>query len=144
MRRFLIGVIVLVVLAVLFNYLQSHYARMRSGKETPEILLPDTVMSAEGVEYESYNDGVLGFRIRIQHSDENRLGKNSLQGIEVYEVDPKGNVLNEIRSQNGEYDKKNKLANFSEDVRIYLGKEIEMRRTRDGWKGAISRGEATC
>lgn len=127
MRRFLIGVIVLVVLAVLFNYLQSHYARMRSGKETPEILLPDTVMSAEGVEYESYNDGVLGFRIRIQHSDENRLGKNSLQGIEVYEVDPKGNVLNEIRSQNGEYDKKNKLANFSEDVRIYLGKEIEMR-----------------
>ncbi len=126
-RRLLIGVIVLVLFSVLFNYLQNYYARMRSAKEAPKVLSSDMVRSAEDLKYFVYSDAILEFKIIAQRLLETRHGKNLLQGIEVYEVNPDGSIRSEIRSRNAEYDRENKLADFSGDVRMYLGQEVELR-----------------
>ncbi len=127
MRRLLIGVIVLVFLTVLFNYLQGHYARMRETTEAPQILSSEMVGSAEDLTYSQHNDGVLEFEIRAQRVLETREGRKLLQDIVAYDFNPDKTIRNEIRSQNAEYDAENRRALFSGDVRIYLEDEVEMR-----------------
>lgn len=126
-RRFLIGIIVLVIAAVLFNYLYTWRRRARAVQTALQILDSKIVRSAEGIEYSDYRNGALRFRIRASRLVETRHGKSILQGVEAHDFDPDGSVRHEIRSDRAEYDAKAKMADFSGDVHLVLRRELEVR-----------------
>jgi len=126
-RRLLIGVIVLVLISVLFNYLHFRRGRSRSSVKTPQILSSDTARSVENIEYTDNQNGKIRFKIRARRLLETKLGKSLLQGIEAYDFNPDGSIHNEIRSQKAEYERDRKIADFAGDVRLSLGKGIELR-----------------
>jgi LPS export ABC transporter protein LptC len=128
MRRVLIGVIILTLGALLFNYLQSWYRRSRQVTKTPQILDPEMKRSAKDVFYSEYRGTprVLRFKIHANLLLEPQSGKNLLEGIEAYDFNPDGSVRNLIRSQKAEYDPERKLADFFGDVRLSIGKKVEL------------------
>jgi LPS export ABC transporter protein LptC len=126
-RRSLIGVIIAVLLAVLFNYQQILRKRNRVAEKNPQMLGSEMVRSAESIEYSEYKNGVLRFKIHARRLLEARMGKNLLEGIEAYDFNPDGSTHNEIRSRNAEYDRDRKIVDFSGDVRLFLDKDIELR-----------------
>ena len=67
MRRSLIGLVIVVLLSVVFNYLQVWYRRARLVKKVAQILNPEMLRSFEGFEYSSTPNGVLRFRIKARH-----------------------------------------------------------------------------
>ncbi len=127
MRRILIGVIILIFVSVLVNYLQTWYRRAHAVKTAPQILGSEMKRSAEKVDYSNYRDGILRFKIHAQGLLETKLGKSLLEGIEGYDFNPDGSIHNEIRSRKAEYDSDRKIADFSGDVRLFVSKQIELR-----------------
>ncbi len=127
LRRSLIGLIVFVLLAVAVNYAHIWYQRARSVKKAAQILSSEVARSFQGIEYSEYQKGVLRFRISARRVLESRQGKSFLEGIEAYDFNSDGSLNNEIRSRKAEYDRERKTAFFSGDVRLFLGKNIELR-----------------
>jgi LPS export ABC transporter protein LptC len=127
MRRFLIGVIILILIALLFNYLQTRRKRIRAVNPAPQILSSEMKSSAEGIEHSEYRNGVVRFKISARQLLESREGKKLLQGIAAHDFNPDGSIRNEIRSRNAEYDPDRKIADFSGDVHLFIGKQIEVR-----------------
>jgi LPS export ABC transporter protein LptC len=126
-RRLLIGVIVLVLISILFNYLHFRRGRSQSSVKSPPILSSDTVRSVENVEYTDNQDGRVRFKIHALRVLETKGGKSLLRGIEAYDFNPDGSVHNQIRSEKAEYDRDRKIADFAGDVRVFLGTGIELR-----------------
>ncbi len=127
MRHLLIGIILLVLLAVLYDYLQNRRSRNGFAKETPQILSSDTVRSMEDFDHWDYREGVLHFKIHAQKLLESDDKMSHLEGIEAFDLDPDGSIRNEIRSQFAVYDQRRKIVKFSGDVQLFLGSKIELR-----------------
>lgn len=127
LRRSLIGLIALVLLAIAVNYAHIWYQRARSVQKAAQILSSEVARSFNRIEYSEYQKGVLRFRISARRVLESRQGKSFLEGIEAYDFNPDGSLHNEIRSRKAEYDRESKVADFSGDVRLFLGTSIELR-----------------
>jgi LPS export ABC transporter protein LptC len=128
-RRYLIGIIALTLGAVFFNYLQTWRERS-TPKRAPQMLGSEMKRSAKNVEYSDYRSGVLRFKIHAQLLNVTKEEKNLLEGIEACDFNPDGSVRNEIRSRKAEYDERDpgrKTADFSGDVRILIGRRVELR-----------------
>ena len=126
MRRFLIGVIILVLVALLFNYLQTRRKRAHAANPAPQILPSEMKSSAMGIEHSEYRNGVLLFKVSAKQVLESREGKNILQGFEAHDFNPDGSIRNSISGRNAVYDPDQKIADLSKDVHIFFGKQIEM------------------
>lgn len=127
LRRILIALIAVVSLAVLVNYLQIWRRRRDIIKPATQILSSELLRSAENLEYVSNKNGVTEFRLRAKKLLTTRQGKELLQGIDANDFNPDGSVRNHISSETAEYDKERKQVFFSGDVRLVLGKDIELR-----------------
>ncbi len=126
-RWLLVGVIAVVLVFVLFNYLQILNKRRRTAGKNPQILSSATLRLAEGVEYSEYREGVLRFRIHALKLLEVRMGRSFLEGIEAYDFNPDGSIHNQIRSRKAVYDREQKIVDFSGDVQLFLEEDIELR-----------------
>jgi LPS export ABC transporter protein LptC len=128
MRRVLIGVIILTLGALLFNYLQTWYRRSRQVTKTLQILDPEMKRSAKDIEYSEFrgNPRVLRFKIHAKLLLVTQTERNLLEGIEAYDLNPDGSVRNLIRSQKAEYDEERKLVDFFGDVRLLISKKVEL------------------
>ena len=104
LRRFLIGLIAVVSLAVLVNYIQSR----RRGTPRPGPKLRSSVRNGcvrpIRIEYTSHKDGVKTFTLQAQKLLETREGKQHLQGIEAHDFNPDGSIRNRVHSQTAVYD----------------------------------------
>jgi lipopolysaccharide export system protein LptA len=120
-RGLLIGVIFIVILAVLFNF----WWNFRPGeKNNAKVGLP-TIKSI--VSFENKN-GVARFKVSALSVVETNEGKKKLEGnVEASDFNPDGSDRNKIRSRSAIYDKAGKLVDYSGDVRLFLGKDVEMR-----------------
>lgn len=127
LRRAMIGLIVVVLLAVALNYLQTLRSRAHIVKQAAQVLSSDMLRSAESIEYSKYENGRVRFKIRAERLLETRQGKSLLQGIEAFAWNADGSVSNQIRSQRAEYDSDHKLADFSGDVRLDIGEDVQVR-----------------
>jgi LPS export ABC transporter protein LptC len=125
-RRILLGIIAVVLIIVVLNYLFTWYRRTHAVKTAVKMLSTETLRSTEGFHGWSAPNGILKYRIHAQKVLETRQGKRLLQGIEVHYFNPDGSIRNKIRSQKAEYDDKAKIVDFSGDVHLFLGKNIEL------------------
>jgi len=125
-RLFLIWVIALVALSVLANYFYSQYQQNHVEKKDLPILNSEMVQSAQSIEYSDNRDGILRFRIVASQLVETRQGKNFLQGIKAFDLNEDGSIRNEIQSQNALFDRENRTVDFIDDVRLFLGRGVEL------------------
>jgi len=139
LRRFLIGIIALVVLLIGVNYLYTWYRRAHAIKQSMHILGSEMARSAEGIEYSEYEDGVVRFKLHAKMLREIKQGKSFLEGIEAEDFEPNGSIRNRISSRKAEYDREGKVAEFSEDVRVQMGEEgsLSAGNLRYDWKTDI-------
>jgi lipopolysaccharide transport protein LptA/LPS export ABC transporter protein LptC len=127
MRRSLIGLVIVVLLSVVFNYLQVWYRRARLVKKVAQILNPEMLRSFEGFEYSSTPNGVLRFRIKARHLVDKSEGKSYIEGIEAFDFNSEGSIRNAIHSEKAVFDREHNSAEFSGNVRIFLGAAFELR-----------------
>ncbi|MBN2317896.1 MAG: LPS export ABC transporter periplasmic protein LptC [Acidobacteria bacterium] len=127
-RRLLVGIMILVFFAVLGNYLYSRFGRNHSETQDLEILGSEMLQSVESFEYSDSREGILRFKIRAVRLLEESPGKVFyLQEIEAFDFNPDESVRNKIRSRYAQYDSKNRTVDFIEDVRFFLGRDMELR-----------------
>jgi LPS export ABC transporter protein LptC len=126
LRRWLIGIIICVCLAVVSSILIRHKPPFYNGKPVG-ILSPAMKQTAEGIEYSDNRNGITRFKIHALRLIETRDGKSFLEGIKAYDFNPDGSIHNEIHSQKAIFDNERKLADFSGDVQLFLGKVIEIK-----------------
>jgi LPS export ABC transporter protein LptC len=126
-RALLLGLILVVTLSVVGNYYYRQRLRRGIIKPVAQILAPDLVRSADTLEYSSHEDGKVKFTVRANKLLETKQGKSLLEGIRAEDFNPDGSVLNRITSQKAEYDKDRNQVYFFGDVKLYLGKDIEIR-----------------
>ena len=127
MRRSLIGLVIVVFLSVVLNYLQVWYRRARLVKKAVQILNPEMLRSFEGFEYSSTPNGILRFQIKARRLGESREGKSYIEGIEAYDFNPDGSIRNAIRSVSAVFDRAHMSADFSGNVRMNLDDDFELR-----------------
>jgi len=127
LRASLIVLIGLISLAVLVNYSQTARRRRAGVKPASQILSPEMLRSANDIEYYANSEGGTKFHLRAHKLLENRQGKELLEGVTANDFDPNGNEINHITSEWLEYDTINKQLFFYGKVRLYPGKEIELR-----------------
>ncbi len=127
LRRSLIALIAVVLVAVAINWVQTWRARARMVQRTAQILSSEMIRSADSIEYSENENGVTRFRLRAEKLLETRQGKSLLQGIEAFDFNPDGSVRNQIRSRNAEYDREGRRARFQHDVRIAVGTGVVLR-----------------
>lgn len=125
--RSLIGLIVVVLLAVLGNYLFTMLRPASAPKKAPEILSTEMRRAVTGLDISVNREGASQSKIRARELLETRMGKSLLEGIEAWDVNADGSVHNEIRSRKAEYDAERRTADFSGDVRVFFGEGIEVR-----------------
>ena len=111
---------------VAFNYFQTRRARPAPSAQGSELLDPAALRSADRIEYSQHRAGHERFRILADRLLETKEGKNHLDGIEAFDFYPDGSVQNHIRSERAVYDKVARNALFKGDVRIGLGKSVEL------------------
>ena len=126
LRISLVALICVVTLLVAFNYFQRVRARARLAQRAPQILSPEMVRAGEMIEYSDYANGLLRFKIKAERLLETRKGKSMLEGIEAVDFNPDGSVGGRISSRKAEYDRDQKQAFFSGDVRIDLGQGMKL------------------
>jgi LPS export ABC transporter protein LptC len=126
LRRFLIGLIAVVLLAVLVNYIQSRRRRNAETRPEAQILSPQWLRSADTIEYTAHKDGVKTFTIQAQKLLETREGKQHLQGIEAHDFNPDGSIRNRVHSQTAVYDTAGKRVFFAGNVRLILGPDVTL------------------
>jgi LPS export ABC transporter protein LptC len=126
LRWALLALIVLVLVAVSANYLQSWRRRSRIITQAAKLLSADALRSADSIEYSQHEKGLLRFKIRADRLLETREGKSHLEGIEAFDFKPDGSIQNHIRSRQARYDREHKKALFSGNVRIQMGNGLEL------------------
>src|SRR2546426_487622 len=127
LRRALVALIVVLVAAVAWNYLETWRRRARLVSQAARILSPEMIRSAEGIEYSENERGVARFKIHARRLVETRAGVSHLEGIEAFDFNPDGSTRNQIRSLRADYDRDHKKAFFAGDVRIAMTGEVEIR-----------------
>jgi len=127
LRRGLAILITVVLAWVAYDYIRIWRSRIGSIKQAASILGSNLIRSADSVEYSENENGKLRFKIHAQKLLETREGKSLLEGIEAFDFNPDGSPRNYIRSRRAEYDQGNGRAYFSGNVRIQMGKGVELR-----------------
>ena len=127
LRRALVALIVVVIAAVAWNYVQTWRRRAHVVQQAAKILSTEMLRSADSIEYSASSSGVLHFKLRAQRLLETRQGINLLEGIDAYDYNPDGSPKNHIQSQKAEYDREQRKADFYGDVRIHSGTDLELR-----------------
>ncbi len=127
LRGLLIVLIAIVSVAVLVNYFQTNRRRGSAVKPVAQILGPESLRSIENIERMATEDGVNKYRVRAKKVLETRQGTELLEGIEANDFNADGSERNHISSQKAEYDIQRKKVFFFGDVRLRLGKDIELR-----------------
>ena len=127
LRRALVALIVVLVAAVAWNYVETWRRRARLVSQAARILSPEMIRSAEGIEYSENERGVARFKIHARRLVETRAGVSHLEGIEAFDFNPDGSTRNQIRSLRADYDRDHKKASFAGDVRIAMTGEVEIR-----------------
>lgn len=127
LRRGLALLIAAVLAWVAYDYIRIWRSRVGSIKQAARILGTDLIRSADSIEYSEHENGKVRFKIHAQRLLETREGKNLLEGIEAFDFNPDGSPRNYIRSMRAEYDQGNGRAHFAGNVRIQMGKEVELR-----------------
>ncbi len=74
-RRLLVGIIVVLLVAVCFNYLQSWRRRNSQVQQTPDILSGELSRSVEGIEYTERRHGQVQFKLKAARLRETRGGQ---------------------------------------------------------------------
>lgn len=135
----MIGIIILVLLAVLGNFIFTHMRRARAPQKTAEILSPEMRRAVTGIDISVNREGEARSRIRARELLETREGKSLLSGIEAWDIGEDGGVQNEIRSLRAEYDPERRTAYFTGDVRVFLRGDTEVRTEslRYDWNSGI-------
>ncbi len=126
LRRSLVGLILVVLVAVGFNYIQTWRHRARIVRQAANILSTDMMRSAESIEYSEQENGKTRFKLHARKLLETRQGKNLLEGIEAEDKNPDGTTDNQIRSRKAEYDRDGKKAFFYGDVQINMHEGAEI------------------
>ncbi len=127
LRKSMIGIIIVVLLAVAYNYFHTWRRNARIITQAARVLSPDTMRSADSIEYSTYENGKVRFKIRAERLLETRAGKSLLQGVYGSDRNPDGSVGNQIHSQRAEYDADHKLADFSGNVQLDIGSEVRIK-----------------
>jgi LPS export ABC transporter protein LptC len=123
LRGWLIGVIICVFAAVILNYLLTRTPQ-RPGSSG---ILPPGVTETDGIEYFENKNGITRFKIHALHLIETHDGKSYLEGIKAYDFNPDHSIHNEIHSQKAVFDNKRKLIDFTGNVQLFLGKNVEIK-----------------
>jgi len=126
-RRILIGVIGVVVLAALINYLIVVLRRSGDRVERPPMISADFKRAAEGVEINVRKGSDLRFTVRASRWRESLQDGNFLEGIEASDFNGDGSVRNSIYSDSAVYDPVRNILDFDGDVRVFLGAGVELR-----------------
>ncbi len=126
-RRGLALLIAVVLAWVAYDYIRIWRSRVGSIKQAARILGTDLIRSADSIEYSENENGKVRFKIHAQKLLETRAGKNLLEGIEAFDFNPDGSPRNYIRSMRAEYDQEHGRAYFAGNVRIQMGKDVELR-----------------
>jgi LPS export ABC transporter protein LptC len=122
----LVILIAAVVVWVVYDYIRIWRSRAGAVKQAARILGTDLIRSADSIEYSENENGKLHFKIHALRLLETREGKNLLEGIEAFDFNPDGSPRNYIRSKRAEYDRENGRAYFTGNVRIQMGKDVEL------------------
>jgi len=126
-RRFLIGVIGVVVLAAFINYLSVALRRPRDDGKQPPMISTEFRSAAEGVEIFVREGSELRFAVHAHRLRETIQDRKYLEEIEASDFNPDGSVRNSIYSDSAVYDQGRKILDFDGDVRIFLGDGTELR-----------------
>ncbi len=126
-RKLLFGLILLVLGAVAFNYVQTFRRRARLVTQAAKILSTEMARSADSFERSEYDNGLPRFTLKAQRLLETRQGKSLLEGIEASDRNPDGSKRNQIRSKRADYDRDAQKAFFYDDVRILTSQGAEIR-----------------
>ena len=126
-RRILVGVIGIVALAALMNYLLVAARRPHDDGKRPPMISVDFKRAAEGVEIFVRKGSELRFTVRARLLRETIHDRNFLEGIEASDFNQDGSVRNSIYSNRAVYDPNRKTLDFDGDVRVFLGDGIELR-----------------
>ena len=125
-RRVLIVVICAVTLAVSANYLIITMRKPDADK-TSEMISSELKHAAEGVEILVKKGSELRFTIHALRLRETIDDRSYLEGIDASDFNLDGSIRNSIRSEKAIYDQGLKILDFSDDVRMSLDREIELR-----------------
>ena len=126
-RRILVGVIGVVALAVVLNYLSVALRRPHDDGKKPSMISSEFRHAAEGVEIFVRKDSDLRFTIRARRLRETIQDRSFLEEIESSDFNPDGSVRNSIYSDSAVYDPRRKTLDFDGDVRVFLGDDVELR-----------------
>ena len=125
-RRILIGVICMVALALLLNYLSVARLRQRDGGDMPPMISTEVRRAAEGVEVFVRKGSELRFTVRARRLQETIQDGNFLEEIEASDFNQDGSIRNSIYSDRAVYDPGRKILDFDGDVRVFLSDGIEL------------------
>ncbi len=126
-RRALVALILVVIVAVGLNYVQTWRRCARVVQQAAKILSTEMLRSADSIEYSEHENGIMHFKLRAEKLLETRQGINLLEGIDAYDYNPDGSTKNHIRSRKAEYDREHRKAYFLGDVQIHAGTGVELR-----------------
>ena len=125
-RYILIGVIGIVSLSVLFNYLAVVMRKPRDDVKQPPMISTELRSAAEGVEIFVRKGSDLRFTVRARRLTETVRSRNILEGIEASDFNYDGSVRNIIYSDMAVYDPDRRMLEFDGNVRVLLGDDVEL------------------
>jgi LPS export ABC transporter protein LptC len=125
-RWVLLGIIVVVLLVVLLNILYFRIKQSRTINKKPLMIGSNLKRSAESLEIFERRGSQVRFRIRAKHGRE-MPEISILEGIEASDFNADGSIHYSIQSDFAKYDSARKLVEFSGNVRMFLGKDLELR-----------------
>jgi lipopolysaccharide export system protein LptA len=125
LRRWLIGIIICVCLAVISNILIRRKPPAPVQKKA-ELLPPGTMQTVDGV-YSNNKNEITRFTIHYLRHIKTQENKSYLEGVKAYDVNPDHSIRPEIHSQKAVFDHERERADFSGNVQSFLGKAIEIR-----------------
>ena len=126
-RRILIGVIGVVVLAALLNFLLAALRQPFDDDKRPPMISSELRRAAEGVEVFVRKGSELRFSVRARSLRETTTDRNYLEGIDASDFNADGSVRNSIFSNSAVYDPVGKTIDFDGNVRVFLSDGIELR-----------------
>jgi LPS export ABC transporter protein LptC len=127
LRKWLIGIIICVLLAVVSNYILNIIHRPSFHKPTFSSLGPDEITRSSGIIHFDFKKGINRFRIHApiltKMKDDRIVGEG---GVKAYKLNPNDSIHSEIHSQKAAYDKQRGQIDFSGNVQL-IRKGYEIR-----------------
>jgi len=126
LRRILIGVISVVMLAIALNFLIVALRKSRSVQPDLPMISIDLKRSAEGIEVLVHENAELRLKINARRLRETHAGKSILEDVDASDFNSDGGARSSIHSDEAEYDPEKKRVDFLGNVRVSLDNDIEL------------------